>query len=49
MIVKPGTAFLSKSQQVAQELLARIADANVDVGDTFATEATRTTIASGAS
>jgi GntR family transcriptional repressor for pyruvate dehydrogenase complex len=40
MIVKPATAFLSKSQQVAQELLARIADANVDVGDTFATEAT---------
>ena len=30
---------LSKSQQVARELLARIADAGVDVGQTFATEA----------
>jgi len=39
MIPRPASAFLNKSQQVAQELLARIADADVDVGDTFATEA----------
>ena len=36
---KPAATYLSKSRQVAQELLARISDADVDAGDTFATEA----------
>ena len=39
MSSRPAAAYLSKSQQVAQELLARIADADLDVGLTFATEA----------
>ena len=39
MSSKPAATYLSKSRQVAQELLARIADADVDPGDTFATEA----------
>jgi DNA-binding FadR family transcriptional regulator len=39
MSSKPAATYLSKSRQVAQELLARIAEADVDPGDTFATEA----------
>jgi GntR family transcriptional repressor for pyruvate dehydrogenase complex len=36
---KSTAPYLSKSRQVAQELLARIADGDFDPGDTFATEA----------
>jgi GntR family transcriptional regulator, transcriptional repressor for pyruvate dehydrogenase complex len=36
---KAPTAFLSKSRQVAQDLLARIADGDFSPGDTLATEA----------
>ena len=39
MSSKPAATYLSKSQQVAQKLLARIADADLDAGITFATEA----------
>ena len=39
MTSRPAAAYLSKSQQVAKELLARIADADLDAGITFATEA----------
>jgi GntR family transcriptional repressor for pyruvate dehydrogenase complex len=39
MNAKPPATYLSKSRQVAQELLARIADGDFDAGDTFATEA----------
>ena len=36
---RPPTTYLSKSQQVAQELLARIDESNLEPGQTFATEA----------
>jgi GntR family transcriptional repressor for pyruvate dehydrogenase complex len=39
MTSRPPAAYLSKAQQVAQELLARIADSNRAPGQTFATEA----------
>jgi GntR family transcriptional regulator, transcriptional repressor for pyruvate dehydrogenase complex len=39
MSPKSTAPYLSKSRQVAQELLARIADGDFDPGDTFATEA----------
>jgi len=39
MSAKTPTAYLSKAQQVAQELLARIDDSNIEPGQTFATEA----------
>jgi len=35
----PPAALLSKAQQVAQDLLTRIADSNIEPGQTFATEA----------
>ncbi len=39
MSEKPVATYLSKAQQVAQQLLGRIADADVAPGHTFATEA----------
>ena len=36
---RPPAAYLDKSQQVAQELLARVADSQLEHGQTFATEA----------
>lgn len=39
MSSRPLTPYLGKSQQLAQELLARIADSNIEPGQTFATEA----------
>jgi len=39
MSSRPATTYLSKAQQVAQELLMRIVDAKVEPGQTFATEA----------
>ncbi len=38
MSSRPAAAYLSKAQQVAQDLLARIADSKVQEGETFATE-----------
>jgi DNA-binding FadR family transcriptional regulator len=35
---RPAATYLSKAQQVAQELLVRIADSDVEPGQTFATE-----------
>lgn len=39
MSSRPPVAYRSKAQQVAQELLARIAESSVEHGQTFATEA----------
>lgn len=39
MSARDTTPYLSKSQQVAQELLARIGESNLEEGQTFATEA----------
>jgi GntR family transcriptional regulator, transcriptional repressor for pyruvate dehydrogenase complex len=39
MSSRPVSAFLGKSQMVAQELLAKIADSDLEPGQTFATEA----------
>jgi len=39
MTDRPPTQYLSKAQQVAQELLARIAESKLQPGQTFATEA----------
>jgi DNA-binding FadR family transcriptional regulator len=39
MSPRPPAPYRSKAQQVAQELLARIAESNVEPGQTFATEA----------
>ena len=39
MNARAPAAYLGKSQQIAQELLARIADSNLEQGETFATEA----------
>jgi GntR family transcriptional repressor for pyruvate dehydrogenase complex len=39
MSARPPTTYLSKAQQVAQELLARIVESNIRDGQTFATEA----------
>ena len=39
MSVRPLTTYLSKAQQVAQELLNRIVESNLVPGQTFATEA----------
>jgi GntR family transcriptional repressor for pyruvate dehydrogenase complex len=39
MSSRPRAAYLGKSQQVAQELLARLADSDMEHGQTFATEA----------
>ncbi len=39
MISRSPSAYLGKSQQVAQELLARVAESDLEHGQTFATEA----------
>ncbi|MEP6702233.1 MAG: FCD domain-containing protein [Betaproteobacteria bacterium] len=39
MNLRPPTEYLSKAQQVAQDLLARIDDSNVQPGQSFGTEA----------
>ena len=39
MTPRPKATYLSKAQQVAQELLARIAEADVEPGQSFGTEA----------
>jgi DNA-binding FadR family transcriptional regulator len=39
MDARTPAAYLGKSQQIAQELLARVADSDLRQGDTFATEA----------
>jgi GntR family transcriptional regulator, transcriptional repressor for pyruvate dehydrogenase complex len=39
MSSRPRAAYLGKSQQVAQDLLARLADSDIEHGQTFATEA----------
>jgi GntR family transcriptional regulator, transcriptional repressor for pyruvate dehydrogenase complex len=39
MSSRPPAAYLGKSQMVAQELLARLADSDLEPGQTFATEA----------
>jgi DNA-binding FadR family transcriptional regulator len=39
MSSRPPVPYLGKSQQLAQELLARIADSDIEPGQTFATEA----------
>ena len=39
MSSRPPATYLSKAQQVAQELLTRIADSKLEPGQTFATEA----------
>ena len=39
MSSRPPAALLSKAQQVAQDLLGRIAESNLEPGQTFATEA----------
>ncbi len=36
---RPASVHLGKSQRVAQELLARVAESNLELGQTFATEA----------
>src|SRR3954471_12322883 len=36
---RPSTTYLSKAHQVAQDLLARIAESQIEAGQTFATEA----------
>ncbi|MDR5760556.1 FCD domain-containing protein [Caballeronia sp. LZ035] len=39
MSTRPSASYLGKSQTIAQELLAKIAESNLEPGQTFATEA----------
>jgi DNA-binding FadR family transcriptional regulator len=39
MSTRPSTPYLGKSQSIAQDLLAKIAESNLEPGQTFATEA----------